>query len=49
VSDFTYGAMAWAVEKGIVQGDNVSLMPQDNATRAQAAAILQRFIAPAIK
>ncbi len=44
VSSFAYDAMVWAVEKGIINGSNGALMPQDNATRAQVAAILQRFI-----
>lgn len=44
VSSFAYEAMVWAVEKGIINGSNGALMPQDNATRAQVAAILQRFI-----
>ena len=44
VASYAENAMAWAVEKGVVAGANGALMPQDNATRAQVAAILQRFI-----
>ncbi len=44
VASYAADAMAWAVEKGIVTGANGALMPKDNATRAQVAAILQRFI-----
>jgi len=44
VSDYAKDAMAWAVEKGIVAGSNGALMPKDPVTRAQVAAILQRFI-----
>jgi len=44
VSDFAVEAMRWAVEKGIFEGtDNGELRPKDNATRAQAAAVLLRF------
>ncbi len=44
VASYAADAMAWAVEKGIVAGTNGALMPQGNATRAQVAGILQRFI-----
>jgi hypothetical protein len=44
VSGYAVDAMAWAVENGIIKGENGALMPRDSATRAQAAAILQRFI-----
>ena len=42
------GAFAWAVEAKIISGVGVSggkteLQPQGTATRAQAAAIIQRF------
>ena len=36
-------AMQWAVADGIVNGSNGKLNPQNNATRAQVAAILMRF------
>ncbi len=36
-------AMTWAVSNGIITGDGASLHPQSSATRAEAAAMLQRF------
>ncbi len=44
VSGYAIDTMAWAVENGIINGTSGKLMPQDNATRAQVAAIMQRFI-----
>lgn len=35
--------MEWAVANGIVNGSNGKLNPQNNATRAEVAAILMRF------
>ncbi len=49
VANYAADAMAWAVENGIIAGANGALMPQDNATRTQVAAILQRFIKVAAK
>ena len=49
VTSYAAEAMAWAVEKGILAGANGALMPKDNATRAQVAAILQRFITKTAK
>jgi len=50
VSDYACDAMVWAVENGIIHGnDNGMLMPQDNATRAEFAAIMQRFIEATVK
>ena len=43
VSTYAAGAMPWAVANGIVNGSNGKLNPQDNATRAEVAAILMRF------
>ena len=43
VSTYAAGAMQWAVANGIVNGSNGKLNPQNNATRAQVAAILMRF------
>ena len=38
-------AMSWAVAEGLISGvTNDELQPQGNATRAQVAAILQRFL-----
>lgn len=45
VSDWALEAMRWAVAEGIIQGNGAkALMPRDNATRAQMAAILVRFL-----
>ncbi|MCI7209648.1 MAG: S-layer homology domain-containing protein [Butyricicoccus sp.] len=43
VSTYAADAMQWAVAHGIVNGSNGKLNPQNNATRAQVAAILMRF------
>ena len=43
VSSYAVNAMQWAVENGIVNGSNGKLNPQNNATRAEVAAILMRF------
>ena len=43
VSSYAENAMQWAVANGIVNGSNGKLNPQNNATRAQVAAILMRF------
>ena len=44
VSEWAEDAINWAVSLGIISGDGVNLDPQGNATRAQIAAMLQRFI-----
>lgn len=36
-------ALGWTVNTGLMQGSGGKLMPKGNATRAQVAAILQRF------
>lgn len=41
-SPWAQEAMAWAVEQGVLQGDSGGLRPQDTATRAEAAQVLQR-------
>ena len=43
VRTYAADAMQWAVANGIVNGSNGKLNPQDNATRAEVAAILMRF------
>ena len=43
VSEYSREAMAWAVDQGIVSGSNGSLKPRDNATRAEAAAMITRM------
>ena len=45
VSDWALGSMQWAVGTGLISGKDIgSLAPQDNTTRAEAAAILMRFL-----
>ena len=45
VSEYAIGAMQYAVGSGLIKGKTeVTLNPLDNATRAEAAAILERFI-----
>jgi hypothetical protein len=45
VSDYAQAAMAWAVDAGIIQGvSNTYLDPQGSATRAQVAAVMQRYV-----
>lgn len=45
VSEWAISAFQWACGAGIIEGDDdVSLSPQANTTRAEAAAILMRFI-----
>ncbi|MDR2360755.1 MAG: S-layer homology domain-containing protein, partial [Oscillospiraceae bacterium] len=44
VSDWARDAVAWAVERGILQGDANGLRPRDNVKRSEVAAILRRYI-----
>ena len=44
VSSYAKDAVSWAVAEGLITGSNGKLLPQDNATRAQVAAILMRFV-----
>jgi hypothetical protein len=45
VSDYAQEALQWATENGIVQGkDNNVLDPKGNATRAQAATMVMRYL-----
>lgn len=45
VSSYASDALAWAVARGLVNGmGDGTLAPQGNATRAQAAAILMRYL-----
>ena len=43
VSDYAREAMAWAIDKGLINGSGGQLEPQTVATREQVAAILHRF------
>jgi hypothetical protein len=49
VSDYAKPALAWAVSTGLVMGSENNLMPASGATRAQVAAILQRFAQNIVK
>ena len=49
ISAYAGEAMAWAVNADLIQGSGNRLMPQDTATRAQVAAILQRFCEKIVK
>lgn len=45
ISEYAVSAMNWAVGTGLLKGKTTTtLNPKDNATRAEIAAILQRFI-----
>ncbi len=49
VSDYARKAMDWAVSMGLIGGKDGRLAPQDNATRAEVAAIFMRFCGNVIK
>ena len=42
VPAYALGAMDWAVNTGVLKGDNNRLLPQDNCTRAQIVTMLYR-------
>lgn len=44
ISSWAAQAMAWAVENGLISGVDGTLTPQGEATRAQVATILMRFV-----
>ncbi|NLT13673.1 MAG: S-layer homology domain-containing protein [Clostridiales bacterium] len=45
ISDYAYSALQWACSAGIIKGDNNgNLNPKNTATRAEVAAMLERFI-----
>ena len=44
ISAYAVSALNWAVGEGLMQGTGDKLEPTGNATRAQVAAMLQRFI-----
>ena len=48
VSNWAKQAMAWAVENGLISGVDGALAPQGEATRAQVATILMRFVEKAV-
>ena len=41
--------MAWAVSRGIINGVDGTLVPQNLATRAQVAAMLMRYCQNLVK
>jgi exopolysaccharide biosynthesis protein/predicted phosphodiesterase len=45
VASYALEAMAWAVEKGILNGSDGNLMPANSATRCQTAAMIVRYLA----
>ncbi len=44
ISGYARNAVAWAVENGILKGDQGKIMPQATATREQVVAFLVRYI-----
>ena len=44
VSSYAKKYMKWTVAEGLIQGSNGKLNPKGNATRAEIAAILKRFV-----
>ena len=45
ISEYALTAMVWTVNSGLLKGKGEnSLAPEENATRAETAAILHRFI-----
>lgn len=45
ISDYAMNAMTWAVNTGLMKGKTeTTLNPKDNATRAEIAAMIQRFV-----
>lgn len=49
ISEYAIPAIQWACGAGIMQGDGAKLDPQGNATRAQVATMLMRFIENVVK
>jgi hypothetical protein len=45
VSEYAQDAIAWAVSVGIINGGDNGIDPQGDATRAQVAAVMQRYCA----
>ena len=44
ISGYALEAMNWAVARGLINGSDGKLLPQDTATRAQIAVILARYL-----
>ena len=49
ISAYAKEAVSWAVGEGIINGSDGKLLPQGNATRAQVATILMRYIENIVK
>ena len=49
ISAYAKEAVCWAVGEGIINGSDGKLLPQGNATRAQVATILMRYIENIVK
>ncbi|MGI5824800.1 MAG: S-layer homology domain-containing protein [Bacillota bacterium] len=50
ISDYAYENMQWANAEGLITGvTSTTLVPQGNATRAEVASILQRFVENVVK
>ena len=45
VSSWAQESMAWAVKQGMISGKGSDIVPQGSTTRAEAAAILYRYMA----
>jgi ubiquitin len=43
VANYAKNAFAWALDNGIINGENGNLEPRGDVTRAQVAAVLRRF------
>ena len=45
ISDWTYESVAWCVMRSVLEGkDDTVLDPQGNATRAEAATMIMRYL-----
>ncbi|MGM9523402.1 MAG: leucine-rich repeat protein [Faecousia sp.] len=49
ISDYAKEAVLWTVGEGIINGSDGKLLPKGNATRAQVATILMRYIENIVK
>ncbi|MBQ4566081.1 MAG: S-layer homology domain-containing protein, partial [Oscillospiraceae bacterium] len=49
ISGYAQSPLGWAVAEGLIKGSDGKLLPQGNATRAQVATILMRFIENVMK
>jgi hypothetical protein len=49
ISAYALPAMQWAVNAGLIQGNNRMVSPKGSASRAQVAAILMRFCQNIVK